>query len=232
MSAALLLAEPEPQIRGLLERQLSGAGFEVVGTERATDLLSLAEQASPDLVLVGHELPDASGAELCRRLRQGEPGRRWNREVPVIVLGGTETDAIDRVQAFERGCDDFLARPFHHEELVARIRAVLRRTAPQPPERLAVGEIEIDRPTRRVTVRGERVTLAGKEYELLLELASAPQRVFTKEELLRQVWGYRSLGRTRTVDSHASRLRRKLAACGTGPFVINEWGVGYRLLDG
>jgi DNA-binding response OmpR family regulator len=232
MSAAVLLAESEPQVRGLLERQLQIAGFAVIGTGAGSEVLNLAEQASPDLVVVGHELPDASAAELCRRLREGEPGRSWNREVPVIVLGGAESDTIERVKAFERGCDDYLARPFHYEELVARIRAVLRRTSPDLREQLVAGEIELDRQTRRVTVCGERIFLAGKEFELLAKLATAPYRVFSKEELLREVWGFRSLGRTRTVDSHASRLRRKLARPGAGPFVINEWGVGYRLLDG
>ena len=231
MSAAVLLAEPEPQFRSLLERQLSVAGFSVVEAGAGAEALALAEQALPDLILVGNELPDASAAEICRRLREGEPGRKWNREVPVIVLGGAESDAVDRVQAFERGCDDYLTQPFHHQELVARIRAVLRRAAPDSRQLLVAGEIELDRQTRRVTVVGERIFLAAKEFELLVKLASAPYRVFSKEELLREVWGFRSIGRTRTVDSHASRLRRKLARPGAGPFVINEWGVGYRLLD-
>lgn len=232
MSAAVLLAEPEPLVRGLLERQLRVAGFAVVGAGAGDEALSLAEQSRPDLVLVGNELPDASAAEICRRLREGEPGRRWNREVPVIVLGGAESDAVERVQAFERGCDDYLTQPFHHQELVARIRAVLRRAAPDSRQLLVAGELELDRQTRRVTVLGERVFLAAKEFELLVKLASMPYRVFSKEELLREVWGFRSIGRTRTVDSHASRLRRKLARPGAGPFVINQWGVGYRLLDG
>jgi DNA-binding response OmpR family regulator len=96
---------------------------------------------------------------------------------------------------------------------------------------LHAGPIQVDRTTRRVTVDGRPAALAGKEYELLVKLMSDPQRVFTKEELLREVWGFRSLGRTRTLDSHASRLRRKLQTGGDGPFVINVWGVGYRLLD-
>jgi DNA-binding response OmpR family regulator len=103
----------------------------------------------------------------------------------------------------------------------------------QPAQRavLQAGAIRIERPTRRVTVAGTRVDLAAREYELLLKLAGEPQRVFTKEELLREVWGFRSLGRTRTLDSHASRLRRKLQAVHPGPFVINVWRVGYRLVD-
>ena len=108
---------------------------------------------------------------------------------------------------------------------------MLRRSAPEPREHFEAGPLRIDSVTRRVDVDGVRVDLSGKEYELLLKLATDPSRVFTKEELLRQVWGYRSLGRTRTLDSHASRLRRKLQAVAPGPFVINVWRVGYSLLD-
>jgi DNA-binding response OmpR family regulator len=217
MPNALIVAEPEPSTRGFLERHLTDDGFDVLGAAACGEALELAERARPDLVLLG----DTSALEACRA---------WSREVPLIVIGDPEADAVDRVRAFERGADDFLGRPFLYDELLARIRAVLRRTAPLSPSRVRVGEIEIDRPTRRVTVGEERVDLPAKEYELLLKLASEPSRVFTKEELLREVWGFRSLGRTRTLDSHASRLRRKLNAAGEGPFVLNVWGVGYRLL--
>ena len=230
MSNALVLAEPEPDTRGFLERHLKDDGFEVVGATAGCDALDLAERARPDLVLLGAGLPDASPLDLCRRLREGEPGRSWNRDVALIVLVQSEADAVDRVRALERGCDDYVARPFHYEELLARIRAVLRRTAPPPRDRVEAGDIVVDRGTRRVTVRGVGVPVAGKEYELLLKLASAPERVFTKEELLRDVWGFRSLGRTRTLDSHASRLRRKLRRETTEPYISNVWGVGYRLL--
>jgi len=158
------------------------------------------------------------------------PGRSWDQNVPVIVLGESRADAVDRVQAFERGCDDFVPRPFHYEELVARIHAVLRRTQPKLWERLAAGPVALDRATRRVTVHGFPVALAAKEFELLAKLATDPTRVFTKEELLRDVWGFVALGRTRTLDSHASRLRRKLALAGAEDCVLNVWGVGYRLL--
>jgi DNA-binding response OmpR family regulator len=221
----VLLAEPEPGTRGFLERHLRQDGFEVVPAEDG-EALELLERSRPDVVLVS----DALALELCARLREGEPGRSWDRDLPVIVLGGQEADAVDRVRAFARGADDFVVRPFHYEELVARIRAVLRRTQPSVGRVLTAGAIEIDTATRRVTVGGERVALPGKEYELLVKLAGDPHRVFTKEELLREVWGFRSLGRTRTLDSHASRLRRRLAGPGRPPYVQNVWGVGYCLL--
>jgi DNA-binding response OmpR family regulator len=217
MANAVLVAEPEPSTRGFLERHLADDGFDVLGAEACGEALELAERARPDLVLLG----DTAALDECRS---------WSREVPLIVLGAPEADAVDRARALERGADDFLSRPFLYDELLARIRAVLRRTAPTTPDLVRVGEIEIDRPTRRVTVGGRRIDLPAKEYELLLKLASDPNRVFTKEELLREVWGFQSLGKTRTLDSHASRLRRKLARAGEGPFVLNVWGVGYRLL--
>ena len=219
-----MIAEPELSTGLFLERHLTSDGFAVVRAEHADDALELAERARPDLVLLGTEV------DVCRRLREGEPGRSWNRDVPVIVLGPAEADAVDRVRAFDRGADDFVARPFLYDELLARIRAVLRRVAPEPGQLLEAGEIVIDRATRCVSVRGQRVTVPSREFELLVELASAPTRVFTKDELLRDVWGYRSLGRTRTLDSHASRLRRKLAEATDTPYVVNEWGVGYRLM--
>jgi DNA-binding response OmpR family regulator len=208
MSTALLLAEPELDTRVFLERHLKNDGFRVVDG-----------QVRPDLVLLG----DTDALDEYRA-RHGD--------VPVIVLGEAESDTVDRVRALDRGCDDFLVRPFDYEELLARIRAVLRRTMPSPHETLRAGPITADLATRCVRADGHPVALAGKEYELLVKLMSDPTRVFTKESLLRDVWGFRSLGRTRTLDSHASRLRRKLSAVAPGAFVINVWGVGYRLLDG
>jgi DNA-binding response OmpR family regulator len=202
MSTAVVLADREP----FLERHLKNDGFDVVD-----------DAERPDLVLLG-----SSAAVEEYRARHGD--------VPVIVLGEPESDAVDRVRALERGCDDFLVRPFAYEELLARMRAVLRRTAPAPHEVRRAGPIVADLATRSVSVGEVPVSLAGKEYELLLKLMTDATRVFTKEQLLREVWGFRSLGRTRTLDSHASRLRRKLAAAGAGGAVVNVWGVGYRLL--
>ena len=218
MATAVLVAEPDPSTRGFLERHLKDDGFDVLGAAECGEALELAERARPDLVLLG----DSAALDECRS---------WSSEVPLIVIGAPEADAVDRARALERGADDFLSRPFLYDELLARIRAVLRRTTPVVPEVVRVGALEIDRLTRRVAVGGKRIDLPAKEYELLLKLASEPMRVFTKEELLREVWGFRSIGKTRTLDSHASRLRRKLARGSGEPFVVNVWGVGYRLLE-
>ena len=119
MSTAVLLAESEQKSRTSLVRHLADEGFAVVPAEEAGEALELAERERPDLVVLGHRLPGGSGVELCHRLRMGEPGRFWDRDVPVIVLGPEDADAHDRVRAFDRGCDDFLARPFVYDELLA-----------------------------------------------------------------------------------------------------------------
>jgi DNA-binding response OmpR family regulator len=204
MAAALLLTDAEPETRGFLERHLPHDGFELVPAHGRFDL-----------VLAG----DVDEFE------------SWVERAPVIVLGRAEADAVDRVHAFRRGCDDYLARPFDYQELVERIHAVLRRVRPRFGDVVEAPPVRIDTRTRDVRVDGRRVQLAQKEYELLLYLAREPERVFTKAELLQQVWDYRLIGRTRTLDSHASRLRRKLREAGaTVELVDNVWGVGYRLL--
>lgn len=224
VTGALVLHEPEPASREYLEHQLRDDGFEVIGATRNREALDLVERARPDLVV-------ATGLELCRRLREGEPGRTWDRNVPVIVVTNGGADTVDRVRALERGADDVLERPVVYVELVARIRAILRRASVADVERIEAGDLVIDRRTRRVLVRGTPVRLAGREFELASRLASDPTRVWTKRELLRDVWGFRSDGLTRTVDSHASRLRGKLRLADTDTFVVNVWGVGYRLLE-
>ena len=204
---ALVLAEPEASVRGFLEKQLTSDGFDVLAFE---DPAHLPRAAEPDVVVLGD--PDA-----LDRCRLGD--------CPVIVLG--RADAMARVRALEH-CDDYLTRPFVYEELVARIRAVLRRRRPRA-DLVDVGEIVIDRAARRVVVQGRDVTLATKEYALLLRLAVEPDRVFTREQLLRDVWSYRTFVPTRTVESHASRVRCKLAAAGLPGWIVNVWGVGYKL---
>jgi DNA-binding response OmpR family regulator len=204
MVAALLLADAEPETRGFLERHLPGDGFELVPAHGRFDL-----------VLAG----DVDGVD------------RWLPRAPVIVLGREEADTVDCIHAFRRGCDDYVTKPFEYEELVERIRAVLRRAAPRTGEVVEAPPVRIDTRTRDVRVDGVRMQLAQKEYELLLCLAREPERVFTKAELLHSVWNYRTIGRTRTLDSHASRLRRKLREAGSPVALIeNVWGVGYRLV--
>jgi DNA-binding response OmpR family regulator len=224
----VLVVEHETPVRVYLEQQLADDGFEVLSTDRCTAALELVERARPSLVLLDAVLPDGSGFEVCSRLREGEPGRVWDRDVPVIMVSA-RGDPVDRVRGFRRGCDDYVVKPFIYDELVARMRAVLRRSSGPRHSRLSVRDLEIDLAARIVTVAGEVVELSAKEYDLLVALAGDPERVFKKEDLLRDVWGFRSLGRTRTLDSHASRLRRKLNREGSSGYVVNVWGVGYRL---
>jgi DNA-binding response OmpR family regulator len=223
MPSAVLVAELEPETREYLGRQLRDDGFDVLGAARRSEALDIAETARPDVVVIAE-------LDLCLRLRQGEPGRNWDRNVPVIVLTPT-SDPVERVRALDRGADDVIGRPFAYEELLARIRALLRRRLPATGDTIVAGDLVIDRPTRRVRVRDTAVFLSAKEFELVAKLASEPYRVFTKEELLREVWGYRALGRTRTLESHASRVRKKLCVGPDDRFIVNVWGVGYRLLD-
>jgi DNA-binding response OmpR family regulator len=223
MPSAVLVAETEIETREYLGRQLRDDGFDVLDAGRRSEALELAERNRPAVVLLGE-------LDLVQRIRRGEPGRSWDRNVPVILLA-RESDPGERVRALDRGADDVLAPPFAYEELLARIRALLRRSTTSTAEVLVAGDLVVDRTTRRVTVRDTLVCLSAKEFELLAWLAADPQRVFTKEELLREVWGYRALGRTRTLESHASRLRKKLRIVPDDDFVINVWGVGYRLLE-
>ena len=203
----LLLAEPEATMRGFLERQLRSDGFDVLAFP-STDKLPRA--AEPDVLVLG----DPGELDRCRV-----------PDCPVIVLGGGDPQA--KVRALER-CDDYLARPFAYEELVARIRALLRRCPPRS-EVVDVGGLVVDRAARRVLAQGREVVLSQKEFALLVKLASDPDRVFTREHLLRDVWGYPGFAPTRTLESHASRLRCKLAAAGLLGWVVNVWGVGYKL---
>jgi DNA-binding response OmpR family regulator len=223
MPSAVLVAEPESETREYLGRQLRDDGFDVLGAARRSEALELVERVRPDVVLLAE-------LDLCLRLRRGEPGRTWDRNVPVIVLAPSE-DPVERVRALDRGADDVMGRPFAYEELLARIRALLRRSTASSAEVLVADDLVVDRRTRRVSIRDTLVPLSAKEFELVAWLAAEPYRVWTKEELLRSVWGFRALGRTRTLESHASRLRKKLRVNGDDHYVVNVWGVGYRLLE-
>jgi DNA-binding response OmpR family regulator len=228
----VLVVEDDLPTRTFLADNLTADGFEVLVAGSLRDALRTLDLHRVDAVVVDVALPDGSGLELLRRVRDEDgPGTRLDARLPLLVLSG-HAGETDRVRALERGCDDFLAKPFAYTELRLRIAALLRRARERPAlGRLRVGTLELDPVAREVRVSGARVTLSAKEFTLLRTLAAEPTRVFTKAELLRDVWGFRASGATRTLDSHACRLRQKLGRSGDR-FVVNVWGIGYRLIDG
>jgi DNA-binding response OmpR family regulator len=229
---AILVVEDDAATRTFLADNLTADGYALLTAGSVRDAVRALEYHRVDLAVLDVGLPGDSGLELLRRIRSAGPGgSRLDARLPLIVLSGRAGDS-DRVRALERGADDFIAKPFSYGELRLRIAAVLRRASERRHGGLArVGELVLDPLGRQVWLRGARVALAGKEFALLQALAAEPTRVFTKAELLRDVWGFRAMGATRTLDTHACRLRQKLGVHGDR-FVVNVWGVGYRLLDG
>jgi DNA-binding response OmpR family regulator len=228
----ILIVEDHRATRTFLADNLAADGYEPLEADTAHDALRLMAAKSPDLAIVDLGLPDRDGLDLLREVRGSEvAASRLDPRLPVIVLTGRAGE-LDRVRGFERGADDYLVKPFSYPELRARVAAVLRRARHRRGSgRLRVGPLELDPLSRAVELDGVPIHLSKKEFALLRALAEEPTRVFTREELLRGVWGFRALGATRTLDSHASRLRKKLAAAGGG-FIVNVWGVGYKLIDG
>jgi DNA-binding response OmpR family regulator len=228
---SLLLVEDDPVLGTFLAENLAADGYELTVAETVRDGLRELQYKQPDLAIVDLALPDGSGLELIARVREADGLSRLDPATPLVVLSGRAGE-LDRVRAFERGVDEYVCKPFSYAELRHRIAAVLRRSnARRLGGRLRVGDLTLDPASREVRLRGRRIDLSGKEFALLRALAVEPTRVLTKAELLRDVWGFRSLGTTRTLDSHACRLRRKLSRDGDR-FVVNVWGVGYRLVDG
>ena len=156
------MVEREAALRDFLEQQLADDGFAVLTAAEGRKALELLETAGPDLVLLDATLPDGSGFELCRQLRDGEPGRSWNRDVPVIIVSARNEPA-DRLRGFARGCDDYVAKPFLYEELVARMRAVLRRVNGPRRSVVSVGDLTVDLVARTVRIGGECIQLSAKE---------------------------------------------------------------------
>lgn len=231
-AATVLVVEDDDATRTFLADNLTADGYEVLVADCGRDALRLLETKFPDLVLLDVALPDTSGLELLRRVRGGDGlASRVNPATAVVVVSGHDAE-IDRVRAFEAGADDVVGKPFSYGELRLRLAALLRRLDARRAGagRMRVGDLEIDATARQVLLRGRPIELSQKEFALLRTLAAEPTRVFTKEELLRTVWGFRSMGSTRTLDSHACRLRAKLAVDGDR-LVLNVWGVGYRLVD-
>jgi DNA-binding response OmpR family regulator len=229
--ATILVVEDDRATRTFLADNLTADGYELLVADNAHEALRLLESKFPDLALVDLGLPDASGFEILRRVRQADGvASRIDPATPLVLLTGRDGE-LDRVRGFERGADDYICKPFSYPELRGRIAALLRRARQRRRGgRLRVGALEIDPAARTTHLRGAPVDLSQKEFALLRMLAAEPVRVFTKDELLRQIWGFRHMGTTRTLDSHACRLRRKLGVHGDR-FVVNVWGVGYRLVD-
>jgi DNA-binding response OmpR family regulator len=223
----LLVAERDESTRAFLLDNLADDGYEPVGAQTEEETRVKLRNHGPALVLLGGLGEERPPLWLVRAIRSGEAG--GDPTVPVIVLGG-RAEEVELLRAFEAGCDDFMAKPFSYLELRARVRTCISRAWEwQPPRRLVVGALVVDRDARKALHAGKELWLSRLEFDLLAHLAAQPTRVFTKWELLREVWGFRSEGRTRTVDAHACRLRKKLARAGAPHLIHNTRGVGYRL---
>jgi DNA-binding response OmpR family regulator len=227
----VLVVEDDEATAEFLLDNLRADGYRAAAASGVGEGLRAIEVRQPDLVLLDLMLGDGHGLELLDRVRSADGlASRLDPGLPVIVLSGRGGET-DRVRGFARGCDDYVAKPFSYPELHARIRAVLRRAAERSRKGvMRVGPLVVDPITRRVQLDGRPVHLSAKEFSLLQTLAGDPTAVFPKEQLLRDVWGYMSMGNTRTLDAHACRLRKKLSSSAR-PFVLNLRGVGYRLTE-
>jgi len=230
--ATILVVEDDVATRTFLADNLTADGYELLVAGSVRDALRLLETQYPNLAVIDLGLPDASGYELLRCVRAADGVvSRIDPSTPLMVLTGRDGE-LDRVRGFDRGADDYICKPFSYPELRGRVAALLRRAGQaRAGGRMRVGALEVDAAARTARLHGAPLALSQKEFALLRALAAEPVRVFTKDELLRQIWGFRHVGTTRTLDSHACRLRAKLGVHGDR-FVVNVWGVGYRLVDG
>ncbi|HLH66538.1 MAG TPA: response regulator transcription factor [Solirubrobacteraceae bacterium] len=225
---AVAIVEDHVATRRFLADNLAADGYLPLGVGTLAEARALIAQRAPAAAIIDLVLPDGDGLQLVGELRAQAAA---DQPTAILVLSGRATE-VDRLRGFDRGCDDYIVKPFSYVELRARLGALLRRAERvRSGGRLRVGPLEIDRRTHGVHVDGRHVHLSRKELALLEALAGDPYRVFTRDELLRDVWGFATPVRTRTVDTHASRLRRKLGGEGSG-LIANVWGVGYRLLGG
>jgi DNA-binding response OmpR family regulator len=225
VTGVAVVIEDDAAIGALVLAYLEQAGFEVICETTGENGLDAVERHDPRVVVLDLALPDLDGLEVCRRLRA-------SRRVPILILTARDEE-VDRIVGLELGADDYMTKPFSPRELVARVRAILRRAEPEEePEESALielGDVQLDRRLRRVAVAGSTVALRTLEFELLAELAENAGQVVTRDRLLERVWGVAFAGGTRTVDVHVAQLRKKLAR----PDLIETVrGVGYRAREG
>ena len=224
MSERILVVEDEANIASFVSAYLEKAGYVVDRAVNGAEAKEKAVSTSPSLILLDLNLPDMDGLEVCRHVRA-------TSTVPILMLTARDDD-VDKIVGLEVGADDYLTKPFNPRELVARIKSILRRATQtqksgRPPEAVMEhGAIKIDAGRREVTVSGDQVQLAPKEFDLLWELLDHRGLVLTRDQLLERVWGYTFAGDTRTVDVHVRQLRRKL---GDASPIVTVWGVGYKV---
>jgi two-component system phosphate regulon response regulator PhoB len=226
MSESILVVDDEPDILELVRFNLTRAGYHVTTAATGREALTLLRTAAPDLVLLDLMLPDITGTEICREIRNDPP----LKALPVIMLTA-KGEEIDRVVGFELGADDYVTKPFNPRELVLRVRAVLRRGGPEATAEglLHHGPLILDPARHRCRVNDEAVELTAKEFALLSALMSRPGRVLSRGQLLQKVWGGDVQVTLRTIDTHLKRLREKLGPA--GKLIDTIRGVGYRFTD-
>jgi len=223
--ATVLVVDDEPIVREVVIRYLEREGHTTLETGHGDRAREILEQQTPDLVVLDVMLPGMDGLELCRWIRA-------RSDLPVILLTARGEEA-DRIVGLELGADDYVTKPFSPRELAARVRTVLRRSAPssEATARFSFGDIEIDTQTREVHKAGQELRLTAKEFDLLAFLADNPRRVFGRDQLMSRVWGYEAALDTGTVTVHVRRLREKIETEPSEPLHLQTvWGVGYRLV--
>ncbi|AHW63362.1 MtrAB system response regulator MtrA [Corynebacterium glyciniphilum] len=221
MAEKVLVVDDDPAISEMLTIVLQGEGFDTVVVGDGPQAVEAAERENPDLILLDLMLPGMSGIDVCRAVREFSA-------VPIVMLTA-KTDTVDVVLGLETGADDYVPKPFKPKELVARVRARLRRTPEDVPESVKVSDLTIDFGGHQVTRKGQPISLTPIEFELLTTLASRPRQVFSREELLERVWGYRKSSDTRLVNVHIQRLRSKVEKDPDNPTIIQTVrGVGYK----
>jgi DNA-binding response OmpR family regulator len=218
----VLVVEDEASIASFVALYLKNAGYDVRTASTGAEALSQSAAGDLSLIILDLMLPDIDGIDVCRRIRQ-------RSEVPILMLTARDED-VDKIIGLEVGADDYLTKPFNPRELVARVKSILRRSAPERRElesaQIRHGDLHVDAGRREVRVGEEEIQLAPKEFDLLWELLDHRGLVLTRDQLLERVWGYTFAGDTRTVDVHVRQLRRKL---GDASPIVTVWGVGYKV---